>query len=513
MAKKILCVIRTSTLKQEIESQKMDMINYLKSKGYKDSEIEWLEAKGASARTVNKAYLEMLDAIKSTILGSNTIKCCAVWHLNRLGRKGKYLDEMKNWFIDNHIQLICKTPQMQLLNDDGSYNVANNIIFSVYASTIEGDTLELMEKLKRGRENNRQKGKWNGEQLAFYQTVTEDGYIVVDESKLPLVRLIFSEYATGKYSMTKLTNELNSRGYAVGESAINRLLREERMKQYTEDWDKCQEVLKGNQIVFTKESKYNHLALKVLKCPHCGCNYIAQGKRRYQCYKSFFHSKRFINEPMCPSPTISIDIMDDILWNLAVDLNFQYQVQHQKESEEEREAKKAILYQKIEAANNELEATKDKKDRVNELYIDGNLTKKSYQEKLSKIEADSQSISARIKSYRDEIQQLDFPKDVDFFEIYDESIKIDKREVVLKYIKQATLEPIKIFGRKATMINVEDVYGRMYQYLYDLHARPAKLYTVKDDKVEMWVSNEEIMEDVHKMEQKIFEEIEQFLHP
>ena len=45
--KKILCVLRTSTIRQEIESQKSDMVNFLLSKGYQEEEIEWLMSKGA----------------------------------------------------------------------------------------------------------------------------------------------------------------------------------------------------------------------------------------------------------------------------------------------------------------------------------------------------------------------------------------------------------------------------------------------------------------------------------
>ena len=77
--KKILCVLRTSTIRQEIESQKSDMVNFLLSKGYQEEEIEWLISKGASARSINKAYLDMLETIKRTIQNTPTIKCCAVW--------------------------------------------------------------------------------------------------------------------------------------------------------------------------------------------------------------------------------------------------------------------------------------------------------------------------------------------------------------------------------------------------------------------------------------------------
>ena len=44
--KKVLCVIRESTLRQEVESQKMDMLPFLKSKGFNENQIEWMEVLG-----------------------------------------------------------------------------------------------------------------------------------------------------------------------------------------------------------------------------------------------------------------------------------------------------------------------------------------------------------------------------------------------------------------------------------------------------------------------------------
>ena len=58
--KKILAILRVSTEEQEIESQKVELGTFIKSKGFGDEEIEWLEAKGASARSLNKKYLVSL---------------------------------------------------------------------------------------------------------------------------------------------------------------------------------------------------------------------------------------------------------------------------------------------------------------------------------------------------------------------------------------------------------------------------------------------------------------------
>ena len=69
--KKILAILRVSTEKQELESQKLELGTYLKTKGFQDKEIQWLEAKGASARMVKR-----LVATPETIPVIIALKLC-----------------------------------------------------------------------------------------------------------------------------------------------------------------------------------------------------------------------------------------------------------------------------------------------------------------------------------------------------------------------------------------------------------------------------------------------------
>lgn len=145
--KKVLCVLRTSTQQQEVDSQRSDMLQYLEGLGYEEEEIEWLEAQGASARSVNSQYLQMIDSIKSIILSSNgEITACACWHLNRLGRIESYLLSLKEWFLSNHIQVYIKEPSFQLLDSTGKPNSASELTWSMFATFVKLDTQEMMEK-------------------------------------------------------------------------------------------------------------------------------------------------------------------------------------------------------------------------------------------------------------------------------------------------------------------------------------------------------------------------------
>ena len=112
---KILAVIRSSSERQETESQKKEMIQFCIEKGYAEDEIKVIEVAGASARKLNKKYLDMLDSIKATIINEG-FTCCAFWHLNRLGRNESKLVEMKDFFKKNKIQVYIKYPSIQLFH-------------------------------------------------------------------------------------------------------------------------------------------------------------------------------------------------------------------------------------------------------------------------------------------------------------------------------------------------------------------------------------------------------------
>lgn len=156
---KVLCIVRSSTEAQEIESQKKELIEFCKTKGFADRDMLFIEAQGASARSLNKKYIKMLEDIKSTILNDSEIKSVAVWALNRLGRVESKLHEMKEFFVKNRIQVYCKDPSFKLLKEDGTEDTAGSMMFSVYAAMVKLDTEEMFAKMQRGKKRNAEIGK------------------------------------------------------------------------------------------------------------------------------------------------------------------------------------------------------------------------------------------------------------------------------------------------------------------------------------------------------------------
>lgn len=215
--KKILAILRESTTKQEIESQKKQLTEFLLTKGFQPDEIEYIEAQGASARKANQKYKDFLAAIKRTLEENETIKTVGLWHLNRLGRIKKYLTDMEHYFVSNGVQMYVKNGfDMPLLapNAEGKMveTIGASIAFSVYSAMVELETSEMFEKTKRGKERNKEEGKYNGGKLPLGYKVNTNGYFEIDEQGAEIVRNMFHLYVNENWSAISIYKHYSELG-------------------------------------------------------------------------------------------------------------------------------------------------------------------------------------------------------------------------------------------------------------------------------------------------------------
>lgn len=524
---KILAVIRESTERQETESQKQELVDYCKSLGFAESDIEYLAVAGASARKLNKKYLQMLEDIKNTLL-TKGIKNCAFWHLNRLGRVDTKIVEMKNWFIANGIQVYIKNPSLTLLDADGTVNAGAEIAWGVFATMVKQDTEELFQKWQRGKKRNAQNKKFNGgNKIHFGYKVNADNYIVPDFEEVKLVKLIYNEYITGKYSVYTLATELNKRGIRQRGKKINDVFLSTILsstayigytdsvsnrtdgtkvithREYTpiidkELYDKCAALRASKNVVgtATKESKHSKLCVKLIKCAECGSNFMNRGGR-YVCYHHKMN-KRF--ETKC-SNSISIrdTVLDTVAWEVASILQLDLLQHPNNELIEKYKADKVILEQKQKETQNKINGLQDKKVRNNDLYFEGEITKKQWENNKGKLIAESISLGNEVMSYAEDIDKvegiivsLEHPS-VDTMFTYADAIANEEdakemREIIFKHIKKITVEEVKIDGEKGTLINIETVRNGIWKYVYFFNRKRnkktnelTKVYKIDDD--------------------------------
>lgn len=461
--KKVIVIIRESTIRQEIESQKDEIVNYVLSEGYRRSEIEVIGEAGSSALKLDESYLRALNKVYKTIEKNPSIKCVYAWAIDRIGRNEEVLMNFKNFLVSKKVNLKIKNPNLSLLNEDGTINYGMELAFSLYATMSKQEMEQKKQRFKRAKARNTKEGKFNGGTARFGYGV-ENGYYIVNKEEADIVRTIFEEYSTGNYSMQKLADELNSRGIRNRGNLINvpfihkiltttDYIEGNKPSIINKDLFNMAEKIRENQTstLLTKESKTVHLATKLLKCKECGSNYIANFDR-YVCYKHRFN-KRFTDE--CGNNlTIRIDILDELLWDISYKMHKEYLsiIDEDKVSEVLKDID--ILELKINECNNKLEKMKVRKQRIVTLYTDGITDTATYKQAMSKYNADVLINKAELDRLKDKLASN---KDIlKYLENPNSEIVInsdaDKKQIVNKHIKSLTIER----GHKGTIITIND---------------------------------------------------------
>ena len=420
MDKRILLIVRASTDQQETESQKRELIDYCKTKGFEEAEMEIIEVAGASARKLNKKYIQMLEDIKNTVLSNPTIKNVGLWHLNRLGRVESKLHEMKEFFISNKIQLFVKEPEITLFDEKGEVSAAGGITFSVYASMVKLETDEMFAKMKRGKKRNKELGKYVGGNLKFGYKLDEKKYIIIDEDEATVVRQLFELYATGKYSIYKLVDELNNRGLTSKKglkftyNIARKALVTERYYNGTlpliskELFDKCTEVREKQMAVkFTKETRNVNFAVGLLKC-HCGNNYVVSGDF-YTCYSKVRDNRRFVEKlERCDSPIVRKEVIDNLLWLVTKRLQQAFLMQVDSKSIAEYKDKINVLNLKVSSAEKEIEGIKERIEKLgDDFYINGKMSEATYNKRLEGLTTKQNQKESEIKNHLKEIEETE----------------------------------------------------------------------------------------------------------
>lgn len=411
---KILCIVRASTEKQETESQKKELVDYCKTLGFMDSDMEFIEVAGASARKLNKKYIQMLEDIKSTILNNPSIKSVALWHLNRLGRVESKLHEMKEFFVTNKIQVYCKNPDFTLLDDKGNESAAGGIAFSVYASMVKYETDEMFDKMKRGKDRNKANGIYYGGNIKYGITLDENKHFIINTDEAAIVRKIYDLYSTGKYSIYKLVNELNSLGYTKNGKKFNYDMVQGILADtsyYTKNiiskelFDKCKAIKeKTIAVKRTKEYRNVNFAVGLLKCSCCGRNYIAAGDF-YICYSKTLANRKHI-KCECQSPVIRREVVDELLWLVTKRLYQRFMIDADTITIKDWKVKESDLKRKIVTATKELESFKSKVVMITNKYIDGIYNDSQYNNSLKRLESKKAEIKSVIDNNKKELEEI-----------------------------------------------------------------------------------------------------------
>lgn len=506
MAHKVLVFLRVSTEAQELEEQRKEMIEFVQLYGYTLDDIIFIEDKGASAIKLNEKYLDMIDDIASYI-ESGEIDCVAVWAVNRLARNEVMFAQIKSKLVENKIQLLVKTPTLQLLNPDGTINSGSELALSLFSTMAQQEMLERKSKFKRTKKAYAPKGMYTGGTARRFGYKVENKYFVPCEVDGESVKLMFELYSTGKYSFYKLAGELNIRGIEkkygkgkftaafVGDIISSPAYYGEVMEQCNnrvyppliskELFDKCAEIRKNNKIEMrVKDVNDKPLATRLIRCTECGHKFMSSGALYKCCMHNIKESK------YCPnSISVQKKLVDALVWRVAsaVHLEFLWSMSDEKLEEYTREVE--IIDMKINTITNSINGVQKKKQRIIDTFLEGLIDKENRDLKLSKI-------SEEVATYQKELNSLNETKNslIKLIESYQKKDEVesfissmdtlnslDKYDVIHQQLKEVTFERYKMeFEGKifdnATLITITTITGGVWKFCYLRYAKKIPVY-------------------------------------
>lgn len=480
---KAIAVLRVSTDSQQIDDQRDELFDFMRSEGYDD--IVPIEAVGASAVMLNDKYLYMVQRIKDAINMDKDIKAVFVWHLNRLGRNDVVLMDFKEFFIKNHVQFICKNPYLKLLNEDGSVNAGMELAFSLFSTMSKQDAEERKAKFKRAKSAMMKKGQYIGGHTLKYGYKVEDKSFVIDEEQAKVIRTIFDLYSTGRYSSYSLSKELKERGIKVSDGLINKTLRSDaycgnEVGEYglhyppiisKELFDKCAVIREGNKIEMKRGERIS-LGAKLVKCPVCGGT-CTSNSRHYVCSRHVHHG------PCTNGFALRHCVADELLWRIASTEHLQYLVDMNENNTDEYQKQLEIVEEKLSAAKKKTDDFTKKKQRIVETYLDGLIDKKSRDLKIAKLEDEAKFQMEYIAQLEDKIRTITrlLETKVDDIEAFEAAVMTmdaeDKFDIIHQHIVKLTAKQ-ESFGKRdprttrpnGVRIEIQTTLGATYTFMY-----------------------------------------------
>ncbi len=304
--------------------------------------------RGESARSANRPELQkMLAYLKE----DGGIDYVIVHKLDRLARNRADDVEINRAFEEAGVRLVStsenidQTPGGMLLHgimssiaEFYSRNLANEVIKGMGEKARNGGTLG---KAPLGYINVRARDE-NGREVRT---------IALDEERAPLIRLAFTEYATGQWTTKRLAAHLHDRGLttvptarkpakAVSGAQLHRMLRHPYYKgvisfqgvEYPgaheplvdeETWSQVQAVLDSHRFG-ERERQHNHHLKTTVNCGLCGARLLVQNTRNSKgdLYPYFVCARRCRLHD-CAFSAVLIDVVEDRMSDLyrAIELS------------------------------------------------------------------------------------------------------------------------------------------------------------------------------------------------
>lgn len=395
---RVAIYIRVSTQEQfeegfSIPAQKERLRAFALSQGWTVTN-EYVE-EGYSAKNIDRPQLQQL----LTDIKTKDIDVVLVYRLDRLTRSVLDLYQLLKVFDDNSVAFKSSTEVYDTTTAMG------RLFITLVAALAQWERENLAERVKFGTQQMAEQGLRPGSPRPYGYEYKDSNLVIVEE-EAKWVRWIFDKYiTTGTQTIAKELNQMgirNKEGNHWGSSSIRYILdnplyagllrwdyrgssggkrtfnddpvltelKQDDFKPIItkEQYEQTQELLKKrhkNQIRSTTHYPFS----TILRCSECGHKYVGKteirtGNRKYRSYTCQGRKKYGI----CNAPSFSEEVINEVFLNSLEFTDDQISVD-EKENPIDVET--------------ELTKLQNKKERTKELYIEGDLNKKKYNDLMN----------------------------------------------------------------------------------------------------------------------------------
>lgn len=384
---KAVILLRVSTKYQDYEQQKKELIEYCKSKGYND----YIFIEDKESGKLKEVERLGLNKLKDTILKDSTFKSVFVYEISRLARTEKVLYSMKEFFIDNRINLYIYDKQYQLLNNDGTVNSETELLFSLYAYFASQEIKTKHIRTERGKQFAREQGKFAAGRLLYGYTVDNENNIIINEAEMKIVRYLINEYVTTEKTFGSLGAEMYERGVFEDNTRKSCQCKVMKIIKNTNYYGvKDSALIYPSALPTELLNKVNLKLSKAKRLPRTSKTIIyAKSLIKWAGNGLRFKSDRnrlsyYIKEPEYIS--LQMNMVDSLVWYLTK--NWFYPVVYSNNNninESKFDEQITINNQKLTTINKRLLELEEQEQRLNDMYLKLRLSKKMYEDNYKDI--------------------------------------------------------------------------------------------------------------------------------
>ena len=435
---KCIIFIRVSTESQEFISQREELYRTAHNHGYADQDIIEISKK-ESGKKLSESEREGLTELYQ-YFEKGGVSDVYIWELSRLSRRQKDIFAIIEKFKDYRVQLHCLNPSFVLLNREKTdIELSARLAIGIFGAMAEQEVIEKKARFARGKKIKAEQNKYNGGAIPYGYRVDkeQDNLIVPDEVESEVVREIFRLYEKG-YSQAKIARELDSRGVKGRSvrttvcftiSLVHQILTNELLtgkpllnrgasyvRSYPpiiseEQFKRCREIAAKNNKVLPKGKRVFY-AHSLLKCPVCGRNYVSSGyKGYYKCSDAYNTQKAFngyLNPERCSNRlVISTNILDSLLWDIAVRRESYNIISMDKERLEGYNKSREIIKSKIKTIPERQEKLSLERERITYSYIKGAISTEKYDGFLREVKRQERELDKELVQYENELRLVE----------------------------------------------------------------------------------------------------------